>query len=146
MKKFDKLSCIVPDEKDAVITYNSDVFNIYEVLMDIIKRLDRIDETLQVMTKNTQLINNIESYASEKLKQAENLSKVINQNTNDIRNMLGEFKGILCIVRPEVKKTGWYGEEFGAKGESISKPIEIGRCNVEIDGIDRLGVTRKKLT
>jgi hypothetical protein len=156
MKRIDKLSGIVHDEKDSVNPDKSNDINITDIRAQLLQiqlymdkmyiRMNRIDDTLNVIANNMKLINQTENYASEKLRQAENLSKVINQNTNDIRNMLGEFKGILCIVRPEVKKTGWYGEEFGAKGESISKPIEIGRCNVEIDGVDRLGVTRKKLT
>ncbi len=45
-----------------------------------------------------------------------------------IDDMLKEFKGLVAIVRPEVKKSGWYGEEIKTQPrirEIEHKDIEI---------------------
>ena len=36
-----------------------------------------------------------------------------------------ELKGIVAMVRPQVKKSGWYGEEIKAHDQNICTPIEI---------------------
>lgn len=115
-----------------------------EMLMILIQQNKSIIDTLQIIADNIHFMNAQTDRTDANLKQSESLSRVITQNCNDIRNMIGEFKGILCIVRPEVKGTGWYGEEINAKDLIPTKTIN--RCEVNIDGVDRLGVNRKKLT
>lgn len=143
MDRFGKPSCIVHDEKDSVSPDNSNEINI----TDIRAQLFQIQQFMtDIYCRLKKIEDGLAAFGAIHLQHLDKSSKSIQQNMNQLNGMISEFKGLVAIVRPEVKKTGWYGEEFGAKGESISKPIEIGRCNVEIDGVDRLGVTRKKLT
>ncbi len=149
---------VKPDKSNEInITdIRAQLMQIQIFMAKILESIHHFEETLHVISKNMALINHSSAATNASLNQAEKLSKTVQQNVNDIRNMLGEFKGILCIVRPEVKKTGWYGEEVNLPNENHCVNIpqlpiktnssEIGRCTVDIDGVDRLGVTRKRLT
>jgi hypothetical protein len=108
------------------------------------EELELIRESLTALfNKICSIENKLESINQETCKNnitsVEKLSNTILQNSKDIRNMLGEFKGILCIIRPEVRKTGWYGEEVEGKFKS-PEPLEITSTHTK----DRLGVTRYK--
>lgn len=53
------------------------------------------------------------------------LNSKCEDNMKRLNAMMLELKGIVAMVRPQVKKTGWYGEEIQQNAQNISTPIEI---------------------
>lgn len=53
------------------------------------------------------------------LKRLEELNQKCTDNMNRLNQMMLELKGIVAMVRPQVKKTGWYGDELSTHSKSI---------------------------
>lgn len=49
------------------------------------------------------------------LKRLEEINQKCEDNMKRLNAMMLELKGIVAMVRPQVKKTGWYGEEVPAQ-------------------------------
>lgn len=60
------------------------------------------------------------------INQLSNLNDKCSNNMKQLNNMMLELKGIVAVIRPQVKKTGWYGEEIEGKIKSKEcPPLEI---------------------
>lgn len=63
------------------------------------------------------------------LNRIDKLNSDCERNMQSLRLMMQELKGIVAIVRPQAKKTGWYGDEIEAKGnimvESKGNLLEV---------------------
>jgi len=71
--------------------------------------------------------NDIELYKlQDMLHQIERLNSACADNMKRLNAMMLELKGLVAMVRPQVKKTGWYGDELKAnpKVESISFEVK----------------------
>jgi len=55
------------------------------------------------------------------IRQIDTLNNNCNENMKRLNTMMLELKGIVAIVRPQVKKTGWYGEEIEANEVKVIK-------------------------
>lgn len=53
------------------------------------------------------------------------LNEKCEDNMRRLNAMMLELKGIVAMVRPQVKKSGWYGEEIQQNAQNICTPIEI---------------------
>jgi len=59
--------------------------------------------------------NNIEIYKlQDMIRQIERLNNDCTDNMKRLNQMILELKGIVAMVRPQVKKSGWYGDELNA--------------------------------
>ncbi len=60
------------------------------------------------------------------LRSIERLNLKCEDNMKRLNNMMLELKGLVCAVRPQVKKSGWYDDEILSKEkEANNKLIEI---------------------
>jgi hypothetical protein len=55
----------------------------------------------------------------------EKLNYSCEDNMKRLHSMMLELKGLIAMVRPQVKKTGWYGEEIEAEGKYKTLEIEL---------------------
>ena len=70
--------------------------------------------------------NEIELYRlQDMIRSIETLNSKCEDNMRRLNAMMLELKGIVAMVRPQVKKSGWYGEEIQANSKDICTPIEI---------------------
>lgn len=67
-----------------------------------------------------QTINRLEQL----LHHTERMNEKCEENMRRLNTMMLELKGIIAMVRPQVKKCGWYGEEINVKEKSIP-PLKI---------------------
>jgi hypothetical protein len=57
--------------------------------------------------------NEMELYKlQDMIRQIERLNTACTDNMKRLNAMMLELKGIVAMVRPQVKKSGWYGEEL----------------------------------
>jgi hypothetical protein len=95
---------------------------IFNELKDIKDQLVGFKQLL----KENQIFSEMLYKINEIMKALDKQAKFTQMNLRDCQNMLQEFKGIMCIVRPEVKKTGWYGQEVEVncpKGDQFAGPV-----------------------
>lgn len=82
-----------------------------------------LDQIREMKTEN----NNQDLYKiQDMIRQLDSLNEKCTQNMNRLNSMMLELKGIVAMVRPKVKNTGWYGDEI--EGKIVSKegqPLEI---------------------
>ncbi len=65
--------------------------------------------------------NELELYKlQDMIRQISNLNEKCNDNMKRLNQIMLELKGIVAMVRPQVKKTGWYGDEI--QGEVVHRP------------------------
>ena len=56
--------------------------------------------------------NDVELYKiQDMIRQIERLNNACADNMKRLNQMMLELKGLVAMVRPQVKKTGWYGDE-----------------------------------
>ncbi len=59
------------------------------------------------------------------LARLEEINKKCEDNMKRLNQMMLELKGLVAYVRPEVKKSGWYGDEINVSGKSSDAIKEI---------------------
>lgn len=62
---------------------------------------------------------------NDTLRSIERLTLKCNENATRLNNMLLEMKGLAGMIRPKVKKTGWYGEELQAQVDEMKGLLNI---------------------
>lgn len=104
-------------------------------LSDIeLKRL--IENQLEYNLRKSKIIEAMEEMMSneitpyqinEMMRQLERINTHCTDNMKRLNAMMLELKGLVAMVRPQVKKTGWYGDELNAKPEfrESTKLIDI---------------------
>lgn len=60
-------------------------------------------------------VQNQFEYLKNMLHQMEDLNRKCTDNMNRLNNMMLEMKGLTAMIRPQVKKTGWYGKEINSE-------------------------------
>jgi len=69
--------------------------------------------------------NEIELYkCQDMIRQIASLNQKCEDNMRQLNSMMLELKGIVAMVRPQVKRTGWYGDEINIQHQN-SKEIEL---------------------
>lgn len=59
------------------------------------------------------MTNDVELYQIQDiLRSVERLNLQCEDNMKRLNNMMLELKGLVCAIRPQVKKSGWYGDEI----------------------------------
>ncbi len=57
--------------------------------------------------------NDLDLYKiQDMIRQIERLNSSCSDNMKRLNAMMLELKGLIAMVRPQVKKTGWYGDEI----------------------------------
>lgn len=59
------------------------------------------------------------------IRQIERLNQNCTDNMKRLNAMMLELKGIVAMVRPQVKKTGWYGDEISIQVENQVEKMNI---------------------
>lgn len=73
-------------------------------------------------------MNDLEIYkCQDMIRQIASLNQKCEDNMKRLNAMMLELKGIVAMVRPQVKKTGWYGDELTV--EKVMDTKEIG-CDI----------------
>lgn len=73
-------------------------------------------------------IDKVNYRINDMMHQLERLNTQCSDNMKRLDLMIREFKGLVAMVRPQVKKTGWYGDEIKVQpepNESKLIPIEL---------------------
>lgn len=76
---------------------------------------EKIKDLENVLNQHTFQLDEIRSHLSlaEKRKSILlSLEEKVDDNMKRLNAMMLELKGIVAIVRPQVKKSGWYGDEL----------------------------------
>lgn len=81
--------------------------------------LDQIREMKQ--ENNSQDLYKIQ----DMIRQLDSLNEKCTQNMNRLNAMMLELKGIVAMVRPKVKKTGWYGDEISVISNENEDPRQL---------------------
>ena len=55
------------------------------------------------------------------IRQIAKLNEKCESNMKNLHAMMLELKGIVAMVRPQVKKTGWYGEEIKGNASEVKQ-------------------------
>lgn len=76
----------------------SQVNNIYAIVNQHTFQLDEISSSLQCYEKRKSMLLTLEEKTDDNMKR--------------LNAMMLELKALVAMVKPQVKKTGWYGEEF----------------------------------
>lgn len=64
------------------------------------------------------------------LRSIERLNNNCADNMKRLNQMMLELKGLVAYVRPQVKKSGWYGDEINATGK-VNETIKEIELNVD---------------
>lgn len=83
----------------------SQVNNIYAMVNQHTFQLDEIRSSLQCYEKRKSILLTLEEKTDDNMKR--------------LNQMMLELKGLVAMVRPQVKKTGWYGDELKSSPLSI---------------------------
>lgn len=59
------------------------------------------------------------------LRRLEELNQKCTENMNRLNVMMLELKGIVAMVKPKVKKTGWYGDELKAEPQNLNTTMTL---------------------
>jgi ElaB/YqjD/DUF883 family membrane-anchored ribosome-binding protein len=87
---------------------------------------EEIQELLSEMKKLNAHIEHNMKYLGDMVHSVSRMSEKCEDNMKRLNNMMLELKGLVCAIRPQVKKSGWYGEELNVKEKEINpKSIEI---------------------
>lgn len=95
---------------------------------DILKVLSKIDELITNQDKQTELLDDLRSRLpslERRMNMFISMEQKIERNAQALNSMLLELKGIVATVRPQVRKTGWYGEEIIDPKKCLEKLFEV---------------------
>lgn len=76
----------------------SQVNYIYEIVNQHTFQLDEIRSSLELFEKKKSILLSLEEKVDDNMKR--------------LHAMMLELKGLVALVRPQVKKSGWYGDEI----------------------------------
>lgn len=79
---------------------------------DIFDRADMIESVLNQHTFQLDEIRSSLQCAEKRKSILLNLEEKTDDNMKRLNQMMLELKALVAIVRPQVKKTGWYGDEI----------------------------------
>ncbi len=58
------------------------------------------------------------------LRRLEEINQKCEDNMKRLNQMMLELKGLVAMVRPQAKKTGWYGDEINAQNVNPTMTLE----------------------
>ncbi len=90
----------------------------------IFKKLEEIENVLNQHTFQLDEIRSSLALAEKRKSILLTLEEKTDDNMQRLNAMMLELKGIVAMVRPKVKNTGWYGDEINAKPAVDIKLIE----------------------
>ena len=73
----------------------------------------------------TDLITNELRRINQMYTKLDELNAKCEDNMRRLNSMMLELKGIVAMVRPQVKKTGWYGDEILHREDTIKDNVVI---------------------
>ena len=73
----------------------------------LIFKLDEMDDKIDRLMSMEHI-----NATNDFIRQSIHRSNSMHTNISRLDEMIKEFKGLVAIVRPEVKKSGWHGEEI----------------------------------
>jgi len=97
-----------------------------QILLEMKLLHKQVDELNKILVGNKGF-SEILSKTNDMLSRCNETIIYMHRNMKDCQNMIQEFKGIIAIVRPEVKKGGWYGEEVEVEVPTPKSKLKLSK-------------------